>query len=119
MFIYIKSLNGNKSEINVDDDATVRQVKLILQEKEGIPAEQLRLIFKGKLLNDQDKLKERGFSHFFSFFFFFTHKICFKNNLPFPFQKKTYIFARNRNTQRNNHTHKHTRANTHAQIHTK
>ena len=36
MFISIKSLNGNKSEINVDEDATVKQVKLILQEKEYV-----------------------------------------------------------------------------------
>ena len=36
MFISIKSLNGNKSEINVDEDATVKQVKLILQEKDGL-----------------------------------------------------------------------------------
>lgn len=60
MFIHVKSLNGNKNQINVDEDATVKQVKLILQEKEGIPAEQLRIIFKGKLLNDTDKLKDKG-----------------------------------------------------------
>ena len=60
MFISIKSLNGNKSEINVEEDATVKQVKLILQEKDGIPAEQLRIIFKGKLLADEDKLKDKG-----------------------------------------------------------
>ena len=60
MFIHVKSLNGNKNQINVDEDATVKQVKLILQEKEGIPAEQLRIIFKGKLLTDTDKLKDKG-----------------------------------------------------------
>ena len=60
MFIHVKSLNGNKNQINVDEDATVKQVKLILQEKEGIPAEQLRIIFKGKLLNDTDKLCDKG-----------------------------------------------------------
>eukprot|EP00483_Globobulimina_turgida_P012467 UN12490 len=60
MFIHVKSLNGNKNQINVDEDATVKQVKLILQEKEGIPAEQLRIIFKGKLLNDTDKLGDKG-----------------------------------------------------------
>ncbi len=60
MFLTVKSLNGNKNEINVDDDATVKQVKLILQESDGIPSEQLRIIFKGKLLNDGDKLKDKG-----------------------------------------------------------
>ena len=44
MFISIKSLNGNKSEINVDDDATVKQVKLILQEK-GMFTTQLIWLF--------------------------------------------------------------------------
>ncbi|ETO28331.1 hypothetical protein RFI_08802 [Reticulomyxa filosa] len=64
MFISVKSLNGNKNEINVDDDATVKQVKLILQEKEGIPSDQLRIIFKGKLLNDTDKLKDKEQNEF-------------------------------------------------------
>lgn len=54
-------MNGNKNEINVDDDATVRVVKQILQEKEGIPSEQLRIIFKGKLLNDSDTLCSKGY----------------------------------------------------------
>ena len=60
MFIYVKSLYGDKYQINVDEDCTVKEVKLIYQEKEGIAATELRIIFKGKLLNDTDKLRERG-----------------------------------------------------------
>eukprot|EP01084_Bolivina_argentea_P199443 341269_1 len=41
---------------------TVKQLKLWLQEQEEIPTEQLRLIYKGKLMNDVDLLSERGIS---------------------------------------------------------
>ena len=58
--IYIKSLNGTKSEIKVNLDGDIAAVKGILQEREGIPSEQLRIIFRGKLMQDKDKLKDKG-----------------------------------------------------------
>eukprot|EP01084_Bolivina_argentea_P261657 442282_1 len=60
MVIYVKSLNGNKNKLTVDVDCTVKGVKIELQIKEGIPAERLRIIFKGKLLNDTDVLRDKG-----------------------------------------------------------
>merc|ERR550532_2747198 len=54
MQIFIKSLNGTKQEMTLGNgsDSTIQEVKEQLQEKEGIPAEQLRIIFRGKLFND-------------------------------------------------------------------
>ncbi len=56
----VKCLNGNKNEMVVEWDATVKDVKMVLQATDGIPSERLRLIFKGKLLYDTDKLKDKG-----------------------------------------------------------
>jgi len=60
MLIVVKLLNGNKCEIEVDEDTTVQQVKMKVEEKEGFPSVMMRLIFRGKLLNDPSKLKELG-----------------------------------------------------------
>lgn len=64
MKIMIKALNGNKNELTIDEEATVKQIKQILQEQDGIDAKQLRIIFKGKLLLDTDCLKDKGFAIF-------------------------------------------------------
>ena len=71
MKIIVKSLNGNKNEIEVEEDITVRALKKILEEKDGVHADQLRLIFRGKLLNDQEKLNEKGIKICVPFFYFF------------------------------------------------
>jgi len=58
--IFVKSLNGSKQEYKVDlTNDSVRDLKTKLQEREGIPQEQLRIIFRGKLLLDGDKLKDK------------------------------------------------------------
>ena len=58
--ITIKSLNGNKSELQVAKNSLVKNIKVQLEEIEGIKAAQLRLIFKGKLLLDTETLDGRG-----------------------------------------------------------
>jgi len=57
--ITIKSLNGNKNELSVSSTESVKNIKLQLQEIEGIRYDQLRLIFRGKLLKDNETLNER------------------------------------------------------------
>eukprot|EP01083_Nonionella_stella_P020094 55717_1 len=57
--ITIKSLNGNKNELSVANNETVKNVKMALQEIEGIRFDQLRLIFKGKLLKDVETLQQK------------------------------------------------------------
>ena len=61
MLVDVTALNGNRGKVKVDKNATVKDVKFILEHKEGIPAEQLRLIYKGKLLCDSDKLEDKGY----------------------------------------------------------
>lgn len=60
MQISVKTLVGSKTEFNLDEDATALQLKQLLEEKQGIEVQQIRLIFKGKPLNDEDKLVEKN-----------------------------------------------------------
>ena len=58
--ITIKQLNGNKEKLKVNKDATVKLLRLLLVEKLGIPLDGIRLIQKGKLLNDTQQLDQIG-----------------------------------------------------------
>jgi hypothetical protein len=58
MQINIKTLTGNKQSYTFEPTDKVLDVKKALQEKEGIPVDQIRLIFSGKQLNDEKELQE-------------------------------------------------------------
>ena len=52
MQIFIKTLQGKTITLEVDCDCTIAQAKVMINNKEGIPIEIMRLIFSGKLLQD-------------------------------------------------------------------
>ncbi len=58
MLISIKTLAGRKLILDFEPSQKIIQIKEALQEKEGIPKDQIRLIYAGKVINDEMKIEE-------------------------------------------------------------
>ncbi|KAG1359479.1 ubiquitin domain-containing protein DSK2a [Cocos nucifera] len=58
--VHIRSSNGSKFSIQTDLESTVGSFKAVLAEKCDVPAEQQRLIYKGRILKDEQTLASYG-----------------------------------------------------------
>jgi len=60
MLVKVKTLTGKEIEIDIDPTDKIERIKERVEEKEGIPPVQQRLIFSGKQMADEKTAKEYG-----------------------------------------------------------
>ncbi len=60
MQLLIKTLTGKTITVDVNEDDTVETLKQRINEKEGIPVDQQRLIFGGKQISEERTMSDYG-----------------------------------------------------------
>ncbi|UZJ55455.1 hypothetical protein CBS101457_004775 [Exobasidium rhododendri] len=60
MLIKVKTLTGKEIELDIEPTDKITRIKERVEEKEGIPPSQQRLIFGGKQMHDEKFAKDFG-----------------------------------------------------------
>jgi ubiquitin C len=58
MSVFVKTITNRNLAFTLEDNMTVMELKQQIESVEGIPIEQMKLIYSGKLLIDNKYLKE-------------------------------------------------------------
>ena len=62
MQVKVKTLTGRDIPVDIEPNDKIICIKDIMEEKEGIPPSQQRLIFNGSQLNDESKVADSNIS---------------------------------------------------------
>ena len=60
MKLNIKNLKGEVFQVEIEPADSVNVLKTKIQEVKGMPAETLKVVFKGKTLNNEDSIEKIG-----------------------------------------------------------
>ncbi|AAS54306.2 AGL185Wp [Eremothecium gossypii ATCC 10895] len=63
MLLKVKTLTGKEIQIDVAPEDKVYRIKELLEEQEGIPPSQQRLIFQGKQIDDDQTVMSARLAH--------------------------------------------------------
>ena len=74
MLIFAQNLVGKTISLNVENDTKIEEIKEMLVQKEKLDSSNLRLIFNGKLLDNQNTISSHKiFSDFSKIIIFFLY----------------------------------------------
>lgn len=79
--VHIRCSNGSKFTVKASLDSTVRSFKQVLAQNCDVPADQQRLIYKGRILKDDQTLESYGMIQ--SFFFDIAAFVGMNRTMPF------------------------------------
>ena len=54
--IIVKTLTGRKLYVDYQEEDSILSLKQTIQEREGIPVDQIKFIYSGRQMNDKQKL---------------------------------------------------------------
>ncbi|CEG67803.1 Putative NEDD8 [Rhizopus microsporus] len=60
MLVKVKTLTGKEIEIDIEPSDKISRIKERVEEKEGIPPQQQRLIYSGKQMSDEMTANQYG-----------------------------------------------------------